>query len=147
MQEFIDALAENYQLDDHKIKEQSVILKISSTLEEMACPYCDAVSRRVHSIYEREIQDLPMQNKSVILLVKTRKMFCDNPKCSKKTFSERHTFAGTKGQKTRRLENRIILESVQLSSVNASSILKAENIDISKSSICTLLKKNAVHCG
>lgn len=147
MQEFIDALVENYQLDDYKIKEQSVILKISSTLEEMACPYCNAVSRRVHSIYERKIQDLPMQNKKVILLVKTRKMFCDNPKCSKKTFSERHMFADTKGQNTRRLENRIILESVQLSSVNASSILKAENIDVSKSSVCALLKKNAVHCG
>ena len=147
MQEFVSALNENYRLDGCRIKDQTVILKISSKYEELTCPYCNVVSKRVHSTYEREVQDLPMQDKKVILLVKTRKMFCDNAQCSKKTFSERHAFVGSKGKKTIRLEKRIILESIQLSSVNASSILKSENIDVCKSSVCVLLKKNAVHCG
>ena len=49
----------------------------------MKCPYCDELSRKVHSIYEREIQDLPLQNKKTILLVRTRKFLCLNPECRK----------------------------------------------------------------
>ena len=147
MQEFVNALDDNYRLDEYRIKDQTVILKISSIHEELKCPYCKAISKRVHSTYEREVQDLPMQDKKVILLIRTRKMFCDNAQCSKKTFSERHAFVGSKGQKTTRLEKRIIRESIQLSSVSASNILKAENIDVCKSSVCALLKKNAVHRG
>lgn len=54
---------------------------------------------RTHSTYEREIQDLPIQEKKVILLVTTRKMFCDNPECEHTTFAEVHPFAAPKAQK------------------------------------------------
>ena len=44
------------------------------TITELECPFCGRKTPKVHSIYEREIQDLPMQGKKVILLVDTRKM-------------------------------------------------------------------------
>ena len=147
MNEFIRELGEEYILDDYKVKKDIVVFHISSRCEELVCPYFGEKSNKVHSTYEREIQDLPMQNKKVILLVKTRKMFCGNSLCSKKTFSERHHFVDRKGKKTRRLEKNIIYTSTQLSSVNASKVLKTSNIDVCKSSICELLKKNAIHCG
>ena len=147
MNEFIRELGEEYILDDYKVKKDIVVFHISSRCEELVCPYCGKKSNKIHSTYEREIQDLPMQNKKVILLVKTRKMFCGNSLCSKKTFSERHHFVDRKGKKTRRLEKNIIYTSTQLSSVNASKVLKTSNIDVCKSSICELLKKNAIHCG
>ena len=147
MNEFIRELGEEYILDDYKVKKDIVVFHISSKCEELVCPYCGEKSNKVDSTYEREIQDLPMQNKKVILLVKTRKMFCHNSLCSKKTFSERHHFVERKGKKTRRLEKNIIYTSTQLSSVNASKVLKTSNIDVCKSSICELLKKNAIHCG
>ena len=78
MNEFIHELGEDYILDDYKIKKDVVVFHISSKCEELVCPYCGEKSNKVHSTYEREIQDLPMQNKKVILLVKTRKMFCHN---------------------------------------------------------------------
>ena len=105
------------------------------------------LSSKVHSSYEREIQDLPMQNRKVILLVKTRKMFCSNCKCEKKTFSECHPFVENNGKKTRRLVQNILFTSAQLSSVNAAKILKSNSIEVGKSSICSLLKKNAINCG
>lgn len=147
MEEFIQELGEEYILDDYKIKKDVVVFRISSKCEELVCPYCGEKSNKIHSTYEREIQDLPIQNKKVILLVKTRKMFCHNSLCSKKTFSERHHFVEMKGKKTRRLEKNIIYTSTQLSSVNASKVLKTSNINVCKSSICELLKKNAIHCG
>ena len=147
MEEFIRELGEDFCLDNYIIKDSEVIFKISSTKLEMRCPYCGELSRKVHSTYQREVQDLPLQNKKTILLVKTRKFICSNPAGSKKTFSERLPFVDTKGKKTYRLENSIIYTSTQLSSINASKILRAGGIDVCKSSICSLLKKNAVNCG
>ena len=117
-----------------------MIFHIASTITELECPFCGSKTSKVHSIYQREIQDLPMQGKKVILLVDTRKMRCMNPDCSHKTFSEKHPFVTAKSQN-------ILYTSSQLSSLNASKLLKSENITVCKSSICDLLKKNAIHCG
>ena len=129
------------------IKENKVIFHIASTITELECPFCGSKTSKVHSIYQREIQDLPMQGKKVILLVDTRKMRCMNPDCSHKTFSEKHPFVTAKSKKTNRLIQNILYTSSQLSSLNASKLLKSENITVCKSSICDLLKKNAIHCG
>ena len=72
-------------------------------------------------------------------------MFCDNPNCSHKTFSERFGFISPNEKKTTRLIDRILMTSVKLSSVSASALLKADAIQVSKSSICDLLKKMPVH--
>lgn len=147
MKDFITALDPNYQLDKYHIKNNVVVFYISSKMSEVKCPYCGTLSSKVHSSYEREIQDLPMQGKKVILLVDTRKMRCMNLDCSHKTFSEKHPFVAAKSKKTNRLIQNILYTSSQLSSLNASKLLKSENISVCKSSICDLLKKNAIHCG
>lgn len=55
-----------------------MIFHIASTIKELECPFCGSKTSKVHSVYQREIQDLPMQGKKVILLVDTRKMRCMN---------------------------------------------------------------------
>ena len=134
-------LDNNYKLDAFRNKADKIIFEISSEISTANCPYCGKESKRIHSRYQREIQDLPMQGKKVVLLVSTRKFFCDNDACCKRTFSERHTFADANGKRTKRLEKNILFTSSQLSSINASKVLKNSNVDISKSSICVLLKK------
>lgn len=147
MDEFIKLLDPNYELLQYRIKNTTVVFTIQSIKNELECPFCGRKTKQVHSKYQREIQDLPIQDRQVILLVNTRKMFCNNPECSHKTFSEKHPFVAPKGKKTVRLIKNIIYTSTQLSSLNASKLLKSENITICKSSICDLLKKNAITCG
>lgn len=147
MNSFIKMLDMNYSLIDYKIKNEYIVFTIESDLGECSCPYCGTSSMKVHSSYYREIQDLPIQEKQVFLLVKTRKMFCTNDDCKHKTFSERHFFADAKAKKTNRLIKHVIYASTQLSSLNASKLLKSEKIQVGKSSICMLLKKNPYHCG
>ena len=103
MDEFIKLLDPAYELIQYRIKEDKVIFHIASTITELECPFCGRKTSKVHSIYEREIQDLPMQGKKVILLVDTRKMRCMNLDCSHKTFSEKHPFVAAKSKKTNRL--------------------------------------------
>lgn len=147
MDEFIKLLDQNYELIQYHIKDKTVVFNIQSCKKELKCPFCGSKTMQIHSMYQREIQDLPLQDKQVILLVNTRKMFCNNPDCSHRTFSEKHPFAAPKAKKTERLIKNIIYTSTQLSSLNASKHLKSENIIACKSSICSLLKKNAIHCG
>ena len=141
MDEFIKLLHKDYELVQYQMKDKAIIFHIQSSRKELACPFCGSKSMRTHSVYERKIQDLPLQEKKVILLVTTRKMFCDNPECRHTTFAEIHPFAAPKAQKTDRLVKNILHTSAQLSSLNASKLLKSGHITVCKSSICSLLKK------
>ena len=82
-----------------------------------------------------------MQNRKVVLLIKTRKMICMNDQCKKKTFSKRHSFVDLNVKKTTRFIQNILYMSTQLSSVNAANILKSNSIEIRKINVCSLLKK------
>lgn len=139
-------LDSTYKLDTFHNKTDKIIFEMSSETSTAKCPYCGKASNRIHSRYQREVQDLPIQGKKAVLLVLTRKFFCDNDTCCKRTFSERHPFVDANGKRTKRLEKNILFTSSQLSSINASKVLKNSNVDISKSSICVLLKKNAIDC-
>ena len=147
MDEFIKMLSKDYELVNYKIEDNQIIFEIASVNNSCTCPFCGMTSSRIHSIYQREIQDLPIHNKQTILLVHTRKMFCENPDCQATTFAERHPFVAEYGKKTDRLVMNILNTSLQLSSISASRLLKTESVNVCKSSICILLKKNALHCG
>lgn len=146
-QELIKALDKNLECSDCKVKTDKIIMEIHSIKETVTCPFCGCTSSRVHSRYQREIQDISLLDKQMILLLDVRKMFCDNNECDHKTFSERFDFIASNSQKTNRLINKILITSTKLSSVSATTLFKSSGIKTSKSSICDLLKKNASHCG
>jgi len=69
MDEFIKMLNEDYELIDYRIKETIIVFEIASNKSNCTCPYCGTVSSRVHSNYQREIQDLPIQNNETIFFL------------------------------------------------------------------------------
>lgn len=64
-------LDSNYRLDAFRNKADKIIFEISSAISTANCPYCGKESKRIHSRYQREVQDLPIQGKKVVLLVLT----------------------------------------------------------------------------
>lgn len=134
-------LDENLECIDYKLKKDKIMLLVKSAKKSICYPYCGCISNKVHSEYQREIQDISMQDKQTILLLNTRKMFCLNEECSHKTFSERFDVISSNGKKTKRLIDKILIASTKLSSVNASLFLKNSSIKVCKSSICDLFKK------
>lgn len=147
MDEIIKSLSLNLECIEYKSKENQYVFTVRSAEKEVVCPYCNNPSSKVHSVYQREIQDLPIQDKQVILLINTRKMFCANTECNHKTFAEKFDFVDSHGKKTKRLVSKILTTSTKLSSISASVLLKSNSVKVCKSSICDLLKKNAIHCG
>jgi len=55
---------------------------------EAACPGCGAVSRQVHSSYERQLADTASSGQEVLIHLQARRFFCGNGACAKGTFAE-----------------------------------------------------------
>lgn len=56
----IKLLDPDLECSKSKIKNDMIVLHVYSKKQKMMCPYCGSISSRVHSIYQREIQDIPL---------------------------------------------------------------------------------------
>ena len=142
MRDIIGMLDENLAYVEHNIVGGHIVVLVESNRDEVACPYCGRSSARVHSTYERSFQDLPIQGKKVYVNIINRKYFCENRDCPNTTFAESFGCLKPKAKKSERLINEIMKISVEVSSVAASKMLKDGIADVSKSTICDMLKKN-----
>ena len=70
-------------------KEGIMVISVSSASPKSLCPYCQAISERVHSSYQRHPADLPFAGRSVRLDITVRRFFCDNNDCECIIFAER----------------------------------------------------------
>lgn len=52
----------------------------------------------------RKLSDLPVQDKAVIIHIKSNKWFCENYNCERKVFTERLPWIDHYGRRTNRLE-------------------------------------------
>lgn len=99
-------------------------INVISNKQNLRCPNCGTITNKVHSRYPKSFQDLPIQGKKVIILLKNRNMFCVNKNCPRYTFSETFGFIDAKVKKTKRLIDEIV------------------HVSLTQSSICNYLKKN-----
>ncbi|MFI6369190.1 ISL3 family transposase [Nocardia sp. NPDC050630] len=52
------------------------------------CPVCGVVSSRVHSRYSREVTDVAVAGREVLLRLGVRRLFCGNNGCERRIFAE-----------------------------------------------------------
>ena len=100
------------------------------------CTYCGYKSKKVHSRYQRDIHDLSILGRKVLLTLEVRKFFCKNSNCSKRTFAEQ---PGNEifryRRRTRRCETAVIRQGLSVSSGMASKLLSFSGIVLSRSTI------------
>lgn len=96
---------ENWNLDpDHS----HLWVTVASTQPIAQCPICKGSSRRVHSRYERTLQDLALAQYGMTLQVQVRGFFCLNSACTRRIFTERiPEVAAPWARKTVRLVERL----------------------------------------
>jgi transposase len=68
---------------------EDVTLVVTSTQPQGCCPLCGEPTSRVHSRYERMLQDLPFSGRRVRLSLRVRRFFCANTACPRQIFAER----------------------------------------------------------
>ncbi|AQQ55417.1 transposase family protein [Planococcus lenghuensis] len=143
MEELITLLDENLVCTSTDISADFIRFSVASTRKECVCPSCQQVSSRIHSRYSRNFQNLPIQDKKVVIILSNRKMFCDNASCHRTTFTETFPFLDNKAKKTRRLKETILEVSLTQSSVSAAAYLSQHVVDVKKSTICNYQKKKS----
>jgi len=72
-----------------KVEPDVVTIVVESQVPYGICPLCARRSVREHSRYTRHLGDLPWQGRSVRLLLRSRKFFCDSPVCQRRIFVDR----------------------------------------------------------
>jgi transposase len=72
-----------------EVTPEGLLIRASSTQAANACPSCGSSTTRVHSRYERTLQDLPWGKLRVRLCVCVRRFFCLNTACGRRIFTER----------------------------------------------------------
>ncbi len=100
------------------------------------CPYCGSTSHSVHSRYFRTVSDLSILGNRVIITIHSRKFFCHNPDCKKKTFAEQpgnEVFRYRR--RTRRCEIVVSKNGLYGSSSKAASLLSTIGIQLSPSTV------------
>lgn len=75
------------------VRDEGGLLRIRARTGQTdgACPGCGGVSRRVHSRYERRINDHAVAGRRAVIHLRSRRFFCDTADCSKITFAEQVT--------------------------------------------------------
>jgi transposase len=66
----------------------TLLVEAHSAGAQAACPTCQQPSLRVQSRYRRTPRDLPVSEHPVRWLLHVRRLFCDHPACSRRTFAE-----------------------------------------------------------
>ncbi|MFI1769691.1 transposase family protein [Streptomyces sp. NPDC020800] len=79
-----------------------LVVEAVSTACPGRCPDCRKQARRIHSSYQRALDEKPLGSRRVIVRLGVRRYFCDRKSCSRKTFveqvpglSERHRRSST----------------------------------------------------
>lgn len=67
---------------------ETIVLRLSTVADVVACPLCNQNSQRIHSHYQRTLTDLPWNRVTVRVHLRTRKFFCDNSTCMRHVFTE-----------------------------------------------------------
>ena len=141
MKEIVEMIDENLEYERHEIEEAGIKIYVKSKRREVECPFCGEKSRKVHSVYERRFQDLPIGGKKVEIVIANRKYFCRNKECENTTFAETFDCLAYNARRSNRLTEEIVRVSSEVSSITASELLRKSVANVGKSTICELLKK------
>jgi len=104
------------------------------------CPNCHVESRRQHGYLVRTARDLPILGKSVTLVIRQKKYFCDNGDCETDIFSESNTLISQYSQFTLRCREYMLKVATLVSCESAVKILAYQGIRVSGDTLLNMLK-------
>ena len=76
------------EIIQQKEEDNVIKLEIKSKTHEAICPTCGSACRNYHSTYKQKLQDLPIFNKSIEIVITAYRYKCTNEDCTQKIFAE-----------------------------------------------------------
>lgn len=91
-----------------------ITLKLTSKQTLVDCPGCYQPTHRIHSYYERILNDLPWADYNISIQLRVRKFFCSNSECSRRIFTERlEKLASPWARRTQRLTDQLTAVAIE----------------------------------
>jgi transposase len=79
----------DFRLLSYSREATCLVLTCERVTPSAPCPHCGTPAHRIHSRYQRRVWDLSVQNVQVLLHLRVRKFYCDQPACPQRIFAER----------------------------------------------------------
>ncbi len=129
------------RLQNIKVESGQIQLMVESTRKEASCPKCAQESREIHSHYLRYPRDLAWSQMPVVLRLQTRRFFCLNDQCPKRTFAERFPgFVGWYARRTDRVIEKQKCLSIHVCARMAEILLGMDQIGTSDTTLNRLIR-------
>ena len=131
-------------LDHIAVEEGIIVFHVVATAQTATCPACGCYSTRIHSHYQRTLQDLPWQGNAVRFLLTVSKFFCDNKDCPRKIFAQRVDGVARRYQrKTTRLDDLLRRLMWQIGAAEAARIARLIGLTLSPDAALYRFKRSA----
>ncbi len=123
-----------------------IILTVRSEGGVAGCPLCGAISRRIHSRYNRQVADLPCAGKEIRLRVITRRFICEVPHCRRRIFAERFgdNVLPARSRRTARLECIVHHLGLALGGRPAASFARRLMLPVSNDTLLRVVRRRKV---
>jgi transposase len=119
----------------------SITLTLRSRQRTTRCPLCCRRASRVHSRYERTLADLPWGEHAVVLRLRVRRLFCDNPRCERRVFTERLPgIAAPRSRRTARLATRLTAVGLALGGAAGARLSRALLVPTARNTLLRLIR-------
>jgi transposase len=83
------SLPDGMLIEDIQITEHGLVIEVVMTHPTSCCPRCAQPSDALKSHYRRVLREAPCARRQVQLILTVRKIYCQNPYCARKVFTER----------------------------------------------------------
>ena len=131
-------------LDMIAVQEGIITFHIRTIAEMAVCPDCACCTDRVHSRYQRTLQDLPWQGNAVRFLFTVRRFFCGNATCKRKIFAEAPANVARRyGRKTSRLDDLLLQLVWKVGGESAAAIARLIGLLLSPDAALYRFKQSA----
>lgn len=106
------------------------------------CPDCGFDSSKIHSYYSRQVSDLPLCEKSLVIHLRVKRFRCSNPICLRKTFVERNEeFLPLYSRRTKRLSKRLYFLGLSLGGKKCTQLLPHLGMSGSRDTVLRNLRR------
>lgn len=125
-----------------ELEDTTITIMASAKSDTEMCPYCGAVSKRIHSRYVRKPVDLACAGYPVRLCLQVRRFFCENEQCKYHTFAERlPALVEPYARRTTRLAQQQMQIAFEVGGEVGARILKILQMPVSPDTLIRLMRR------
>jgi len=135
-------LTQGFILDAVETGSEQIVLHMRLSQSAACCPLCHHPSMHQHSAYVRSVADLPWADVSVVWRYQVRRFYCDNPACTRRTFTEQMmSFIPPHARRTARLHHVQQAYGFALGGEAGARLAAAQHMPISPDSLLRWLRQ------